>query len=458
MARWPMLMLRGNTYYFRRTGPLSLRPLLNGRREIWKSLHTADLDEAKLLSLREGQEVERQLQALKKRAERAQTDPHAFARQYESRALSEDAQWRRTRGLADDDTFEAAERLDVELDALRSAVKDHRASLRLQDTSIVSALLDEVLQEQGLHVSPQRRRDFALALLKAHIRALEVGVKRTTGEEVVSEGVTVGGLLDAYLKERKLASKSEAEVRACYRRFAAIAGEDTPAKDIIKADCRAYKESLLAAPSNRVLSKDGKLSPKSIKKLLGIVATIWRYGVSQGLVDGNPFEGITRVVRGDHASVERRLPYDASDLQVIFGSDAFTTLTEAKRWLPLIALYSGCRIEEGAGLRVVDIKETHDVLCFDFVPHGERGLKTASSRRRVPVDPELVRLGLSDYVRALPQAGRLFPELKPGPHGKLAGAFSKWWGSWTQCREHDRTIRSRTRHEDVAGGGECGPV
>src|SRR6266545_3233227 len=123
MRSWPMLMLRGNTYYFRRTVPLSLRPLLNGRREIWKSLHTADLDEAKLLSLREGQEVERQLQALKKRAERAQTDPHAFARQYESRALSEDAQWRRTRGLADDDAFEAAERLDVELDALRSAVE-----------------------------------------------------------------------------------------------------------------------------------------------------------------------------------------------------------------------------------------------------------------------------------------------------------------------------------------------
>src|SRR5439155_6644331 len=54
--------------------------------------------------------------------------------------------------------------------------------------------------------------------------ALEVSVKRATGEEVVSEGVAVGGLLDAYLTERKLASKSEAEVRACYRRFAAIAG------------------------------------------------------------------------------------------------------------------------------------------------------------------------------------------------------------------------------------------
>ena len=44
MRSWPMLMLRGTTYYFRRTVPLSLRPLMDGKREIWKSLHTSDLD------------------------------------------------------------------------------------------------------------------------------------------------------------------------------------------------------------------------------------------------------------------------------------------------------------------------------------------------------------------------------------------------------------------------------
>src|SRR5437899_385175 len=107
MRSWPMLMLRGTTYYFRRTVPLSLRPLLNGKREIWKSLHTSDLDEAKLMSLREGQAVERELQALSKQAERAQTDPQSFARQYESRALAEDARWQRSRDLSDDGTFES---------------------------------------------------------------------------------------------------------------------------------------------------------------------------------------------------------------------------------------------------------------------------------------------------------------------------------------------------------------
>jgi hypothetical protein len=55
----------------------------------------------------------------------------------------------------------------VELDALTSAVEDHAVALDTRDTGIVAALLDELLQEQGLHVRPQRRREFALALLKA---------------------------------------------------------------------------------------------------------------------------------------------------------------------------------------------------------------------------------------------------------------------------------------------------
>ncbi len=83
-------------------------------------------------------------------------------------------------------------------------------------------------------------------------------------------------------------------------------------------------------------------------------------------------------------------------------------LTGAKRWLPLIALYSGCRIEEGAGLRVVDIKKTEGVLCFDFVPHGRRGLKAASSRRRVPVHGSLCH-GNGAQGGPPPQEGVMLP-------------------------------------------------
>jgi|SRR6266403_2858093 len=69
---WPMLMLRGSTYYYHRNVPKRIRPLLGGKAQIWKSLRTANLDVAKLRSLEEGQRVERQFQALTLRANSAQ--------------------------------------------------------------------------------------------------------------------------------------------------------------------------------------------------------------------------------------------------------------------------------------------------------------------------------------------------------------------------------------------------
>ena len=105
--KWPMLTRRGVTYYHRQVVPLALRPFLDNRREIWKSLRTTDLEEAKLLSLRAGQEVARLFQSLKKKAAAAQADPDTFGRDYKRRALVEDAQWRVTRGQVDDEQLEA---------------------------------------------------------------------------------------------------------------------------------------------------------------------------------------------------------------------------------------------------------------------------------------------------------------------------------------------------------------
>jgi hypothetical protein len=84
---------------------------MGGRTQIRKSLHTSDLDKAKLLSLQMGQEVERELQALRKRQTALQTDPEAFTPAHQSSVLAQDAEVRARRD-ADD------EELDVELDAL----------------------------------------------------------------------------------------------------------------------------------------------------------------------------------------------------------------------------------------------------------------------------------------------------------------------------------------------------
>src|SRR5207237_1081903 len=119
----------------------------------------------------------------------------------------------------------------------------------------------------------------------------------------------------------------------------------------------------------------------------------------------NPF-GKDVKLRVDRRDEETREPFAPSDLAAIFTAGVFTRGErplagggEAAFWFPLIALLSGMRLEEIAGLRLRDLAQDEETgrWFFDVKPNGERSVKTASSIRKVPVHPELVRIGLLRY-------------------------------------------------------------
>lgn len=82
-------------------------------------------------------------------------------------------------------------------------------------------------------------------------------------------------------------------------------------------------------------------------------------------------------------------------------------------WFPLIAAYSGMRLNEIAQLRVSDIRTegTNGSTVTFFDIHGD--VKTDSSERKTPIHSQIIRAGLLDYKAALPdQSGYLFPNLR----------------------------------------------
>jgi integrase len=99
--------------------------------------------------------------------------------------------------------------------------------------------------------------------------------------------------------------------------------------------------------------------------------------------------------------------------------------------VPLIALYSGMRLGEILQLLKLDVREENGIWYFD-VNKGDcddgKSLKTASSKRRVPLHRVLLDLGFVDYVNSGHQSGRIFPEIKKGSDGYHSHHFSKWWG------------------------------
>src|SRR5262249_40853088 len=99
-------------------------------------------------------------------------------------------------------------------------------------------------------------------------------------------------------------------------------------------------------------------------------------------------------------------------------------------WIPRLALYTGARANELCGLLVRDVKPIDGVPCMVVEDSEVRTLKTASSTRRIPVHPELLRLGFLGFVERQREAGqtRLFPELTVGKYGSASAQYSKRFG------------------------------
>lgn len=131
----------------------------------------------------------------------------------------------------------------------------------------------------------------------------------------------------------------------------------------------------------------------------------------------NPFQGIKLSV--DDREAEGRGIFEASDLKAIFSTPVYTNGSrptggggEAAAWLPLIALFTGARQSELAQLRIEDLKQDSQsgLWFFDIGTEGGRSIKTASSRRKVPVHPHLVSVGLA---RAFSPADRQRDKRRP---------------------------------------------
>jgi integrase len=104
-------------------------------------------------------------------------------------------------------------------------------------------------------------------------------------------------------------------------------------------------------------------------------------------------------------------------------------------------MFTGARLGELAPLRVTDvITDAGSGVTFISILESEedgKRLKTASSRRMIPVHPELVRLGFLTFVATQTIAGGrdalLFPLLKPGANGGLGEKWSKWFGRYIRA-------------------------
>ncbi|MBR9827177.1 MAG: site-specific integrase [Oceanospirillales bacterium] len=210
--------------------------------------------------------------------------------------------------------------------------------------------------------------------------------------------------------------------------------QDPPLQSIDKASARRLKTLLGSLPKNvtkkakfKGLSRlqaatlehsEDTISTTTINKHLNQLKTIMKWCIDNGYYSGaNPVDGLS--IRQKRKSNEARLPFDQSDLSKIFNHKIFTD--EGKRfrntykfWVPLLALFSGARINEICQLYIDDISLNTEIPSIRITDAREdQSLKNSYSQREIPIHSELLRIGIEGYVEYLQQSGqqRLFPDI-----------------------------------------------
>ncbi|WP_088561353.1 site-specific integrase [Arboricoccus pini] len=448
-------------YHLRRRIPLDLRAAFHGRDIVKRSLRTKDPAEAKRLFVAANAELEAEFEAARKRhpasnalsplpAQREITseDVNRIGHNFLVQLLEED-EGARSEGL-DDRYFRKL------TDTSEWVQEIARISLARGDLSLNDDNISEALAAEGLSAekdSPAYRA-VGMAILKAFVTAGELESRRNQGEVVNTPdrieppGVTPSGPTLSQLCERWAAAtnptgRTAKEWAMSARRFDEIT-KSTPIEALTVEQIEAYRDSLLASGKH----------PATAKKLVGAVRTLLNFATEKRLIPANPAASVR--VKVTKAPLKRRLPFDADDLRTIFkGFPVFTQRErpkagggEAAYWLPLLALYTGARLEELGQALLSDVRTSPDGIPYLDINDDDPGksLKTISSRRRIPLHPRLIELGFGTYADDLRSKGqvRLFPELQPDVFGKWTGNWSKWWGRYS--RQHGMTDPRKVFH------------
>ncbi|EMD1176060.1 tyrosine-type recombinase/integrase [Vibrio harveyi] len=179
------------------------------------------------------------------------------------------------------------------------------------------------------------------------------------------------------------------------------------------------------------LNKDlglSTLSDESVKDYCQKMSGFFEWCQLNELTDVNPFKAIRfKKTRRDS---EAKNAYTSIELEKIFSKLARTKQAHKHPyyfWLPLLAYFTGARLNELCQLYKADVHQVNGVwaIQIDDKYEGQK-LKNLTSRRIVPIHNQLLSLGFIEYVKSV-QHERVFPELKESRDG-FGTAASKWFG------------------------------
>ena len=215
---------------------------------------------------------------------------------------------------------------------------------------------------------------------------------------------------------------------------------------VTKTDIVKYKNFLFQMPSNR--NKKSTYISKSIDQLMEMdipsedllsnttignhfvkIASFLAWLHENDFVQSNLSSPLRRVIKKERPDSELRSAFTVSDLDALFNNDYYFLSKHrynSHYWIPLLALFTGARLNELCQLDRADIVQIDGVWCIDVNDKNGKKLKNISSARLIPIHSKLINeLSFIQFVESS-KGIKLFPDLKTSSVGN-GQSFSKWF-------------------------------
>lgn len=463
-----------------------------GRKEIWRSLETADRRLAERRAVAKVVEIESEWEpAAQLGSSTVDLDPATIAVRIGYDDMLNAMEQRRRDWPADDAGYAAR------LTEREAALRRYARKLQDGDTATWEALADRAIASRDLPIAKgsDAYTGFVQAIAEGTIDAIAVFTRRASGEldaaprsPIVREakakqaakaklGETLLELFEQWSEEALAKGSKRLDTvnqdRKVVQRFAAFVGPDRAIDAITPQDVCDYRDTMRKLPpkwmSKRELRHLDMRAAAEKARALNLPRTAFT-NVNKHLSTISPlytwlgkmpkWAGLRNPVDGlfydDVKGKNRRPSFSTADLNKIVSSPLFTGFKadgeehlvgnvhadDWRRWIPLVAMFTGARIGEVAQLRIGDVCQERGVW-FVHIRHDEgEGLATKSGEcRHAAVHPMLDQIGFLTFHARQRERARgdlaapLFPELEPNSRGQISGEPSRWWRDYLEAIE-----------------------
>ncbi|BCM16730.1 hypothetical protein MJ8_04910 [Mesorhizobium sp. J8] len=258
-----------------------------------------------------------------------------------------------------------------------------------------------------------------------------------------------------------MSAKWQDKIKAQVALVRELIGDDTPVSSIDYDVCLRARSLLAKTPSNRTKhypglaleeaikkgAKDGKplLSPVTQATYLDTLRGILQLAELKRLLPHNPAATMRPLKRDADKAEDKREPFALDQIKAFFTGAFYQSCApnaavpyakpdrEWRYWLPLLSLFMGMRPNEICQMLPSDLKRSAKGTWFvdvvasyddddDGTDQPAKTLKTSTSKRKLPVHPELIALGFVEFAQGKQKAKaeRLFGGLKKDMYGNWA--------------------------------------